>query len=81
MHLLILMFPSPSTSLKKEGNLSGSMKMLIIKLGKRRNIMIGTDKHLKERTIVSMHGLEIKLSRYAKNHWRLQETDREGSQV
>ena len=37
MHVLILMFPSPSiTSLKVEGNLSGSMKMLIIKLGKKK---------------------------------------------
>ena len=35
MQLLILMFPSPSrTSLKVEGNLSGSVKMLIVKLGK-----------------------------------------------
>ena len=42
------------------------MKMLIVKLGKRRNVMIGTDKHLKERIIVSMHGLETKPGGLAK---------------
>ena len=49
-----------------KGILSGSMKMLIIKLGKRRNVMIGTDKHFKERIIVSTHGLEIKPTWLAK---------------
>ena len=67
MQLLILMFPSPSTtSLKVEGNITGSMKMLIVKLVKRRNVMVGTDKHLKERIIVSTHRLEIKSCGLAK---------------
>ena len=67
MQLLILTFPNPgTTSLKVEGNPSSSMKMLIIKLGKRRNVMIGTEKHLKESIIVSTHGLEIKPSGLAK---------------